>query len=81
MLVQRLSIADGGAIELRLPVTKVDNCNIADILFISQIYNVLLELRLNSSTNVEVYSVSPTIGNTFVVRSCFLSTDRKHETY
>jgi hypothetical protein len=46
--------------EFRLPMTAVDNCNIADVLFISQIYNVLLELKLNSSTKVDVYSVCPT---------------------
>ena len=29
-----------GELEFRLPITEVDNCNIADVLFISQIYNV-----------------------------------------
>lgn len=41
------------AFEIRQPVTEVDDCNIADVLFISQIYNVKLELKLNSGTNAE----------------------------
>jgi hypothetical protein len=36
----RSGIADGGEIEFRQPVTEFDDCNIADVLFISQIYNV-----------------------------------------
>jgi hypothetical protein len=46
-----------GEFEFRLPITEVDNCNIADVLFISQIYNVLLELKQNSRTNVEAIFV------------------------
>jgi hypothetical protein len=38
----RSGIADGGEIEFRQPVTEFDDCNIADVLFISQIYNVTL---------------------------------------
>jgi hypothetical protein len=45
--IQRTGLCAGWELEFRLPVTKVDNCNIADVLFISQIYNVLLELKLN----------------------------------
>jgi hypothetical protein len=49
-----------GHLKNRQPITAVDDCNIVDALFISQIYNVKLELKLNSSTNVEAYSVCPT---------------------
>jgi hypothetical protein len=58
--VQRTGLCEGWEIEFRLPGTAVDNCNIADVLFISQIYNVKLEQKLNSITNVEAYSVCPT---------------------
>jgi hypothetical protein len=53
-LVQRTGLAAVWAFEIRQPVTEVDDCNIADVLFISQIYNVLLELKLNSEQNVDV---------------------------
>ncbi len=62
--VQRTGLAAVWEIEFRLPVTEVDDCNIADVLFISQIYNVKLELKLNSSTNVEAYSVKPKLQQT-----------------
>lgn len=42
---QRSGLAAVWEIEFRLPVTEVDDCNIADDLFISQIYNVKLELK------------------------------------
>jgi hypothetical protein len=58
-IVQRSGLAAVWEIEFRLPKTEVVNCNIVDVLFISQIYNVLLELKLNSSRNVEVYYVCP----------------------
>ena len=51
-------------IEIRQPVTEVDNCNIADVLFISQIYNVKLELKHNSEQKVEAYSVKPKLQQT-----------------
>jgi hypothetical protein len=51
---QRKGLAAVWGLEIRQPVTKVDNCNIADVLFISQIYNVKLELKLNRITNVDV---------------------------
>jgi hypothetical protein len=60
-----------GDFEFRLPITKVDDCNIADVLFLCQIYNVLLELKLNLNTNVEAFSVSPTCTKPLV--SCSLS--------
>jgi hypothetical protein len=43
-----LSIAAVWGFEIRQPVTEVENCDIADVLFISQIYNVKLELKHNS---------------------------------
>jgi len=45
--------------EFRLPITEVDNCNIADVLFISQIYNVLPELKYKKRTNVEAIFGKP----------------------
>ena len=45
---QRTGLAAVWEFEIRQPVTEVDNCNIADVLFISQIYNVKPELRHNS---------------------------------
>ena len=45
---QRTGLAAVWGFEIRQPVTEVDDCNIADVLFISQIYNVLLELKYNS---------------------------------
>jgi len=38
---------------VRLARTKADDCNIADVLFISQIYNVKSELKHSRITNVE----------------------------
>jgi hypothetical protein len=35
--VQRTGLCAGWEIEFRLPVTKVDDCNIADVLFIAKI--------------------------------------------
>ena len=34
-------------VAFRQPITEVDNCNIADVLFISQIYNVVPKLKYN----------------------------------
>ena len=48
-----------GELEFRQPITKVDNCNIADVLFISQIYNVKPELKLNKEQMLRLYSSSP----------------------
>jgi hypothetical protein len=45
--LQRAGLYAGWELVFRLPITEVDDCNIADVLFISQIYNVLLELKLN----------------------------------
>jgi hypothetical protein len=33
-------------IYIRLAETEVDDCNIADVMFMGQIYNVLLEQRI-----------------------------------
>jgi hypothetical protein len=45
--VQRTGLCAGWELAIRLLVTNVDDCNIADVLFISQIYDVKLELKLN----------------------------------
>lgn len=52
------------AFETRQPVTEVDECNIADVLSISQIYNVLLELKLNSKQKNDTYNVKPKLQQT-----------------
>ncbi len=51
---QRTGLGDGREFYNCLPVTNADNCNIADVLFISQIYNVKLELKHNSEPKVDV---------------------------
>jgi hypothetical protein len=43
----RTRLGDVVAFEKRPARTAVDNCNIADVLFICQIYNVLLEMKPN----------------------------------
>jgi hypothetical protein len=48
-----------GELEFRLPITEVDNCNIADVLFICQIYNVKPELKQNKEQMLRQYSSSP----------------------
>jgi hypothetical protein len=48
-----------GEFEFRQPITEVDNCNIADVLFISQIYNVEPELKHNKEQMLRQYSSSP----------------------
>jgi hypothetical protein len=52
------------AFEIRQPLTEVDNCNIADVLYISQIYNIKLELKHNSEQKVEAYNVQPKLQQT-----------------
>ena len=42
---KRLSIV--GIFEFRQPINEVDDCDIADVLFIRQIYNVKPELKHN----------------------------------
>jgi hypothetical protein len=61
---QRTGLAAVWAFEIRQPVTAVDDCNIADVLFISQIYNVLLELKLNNEQKVDTYNVQPKLQQT-----------------
>jgi hypothetical protein len=39
--------------------TEVEDCNIADVLFISQIYNVLPELKQNSEQMLRLTTASP----------------------
>jgi hypothetical protein len=48
-----------GELAFRLPITEVDNCNIADVLFINQIYNVQPELKYNKEQMLRLYSSSP----------------------
>ena len=61
---QRTRLAAVWELAFRQPVTEVDNCNIADVLFISQIYNVQPELKHNSEQNVDAYSVKPKLQQT-----------------
>jgi hypothetical protein len=61
---QRTRLAAVWGFEIRQPVTEVDNCNIADVLFISQIYNVKLELKHNSEQKVDAYFVKPKLQQT-----------------
>jgi len=56
---QRKRLGVVGAFEFRQPTTEVDNCNIADVLIISQIYNVKLELKHNKEQKVDANSVKP----------------------
>ena len=62
--MQRKRLAAVWGFEIRQPVTEVDNCNIADVLFISQIYNVKLKLMQNRITKVDAYSVKPKLQQT-----------------
>jgi hypothetical protein len=55
-----------GELVFRLPITEVDNCNIADVLFISQIYNVKPELKHNKEQMLRKYSSSPNCTKPFV---------------
>ena len=56
---QRKRLGVVGGFEFRQPITEVDNCNIADVLFISQIYSVKLELKHNNEQMLRQYSSSP----------------------
>lgn len=67
--MQRAGLGDGREFENRQPVTEVDDCNIAENIFISQIYYVLLELKLNKEQKVENLFVSPAIAKPDVIRS------------
>jgi hypothetical protein len=59
MAANEKGLAFVGELAFRKPITKVDNCNIADVLFIGQIYNVGVELKHNTIQKVEVHSVKP----------------------
>ncbi|MEQ1554975.1 MAG: hypothetical protein ABL929_12390, partial [Ferruginibacter sp.] len=48
-----------GELEFRQPITEANNCNIADDLFLSQIYNVKPELKHNKEQMLRQYSSSP----------------------
>jgi hypothetical protein len=84
--LQRTRLAAVWEIAFSLPTTEVDNCNIADVLFISQMYNVLLELKQNSSTKVEINNVQPKLQQTrcctfvfsLLYSSFFLSPNNKN---
>ncbi len=56
---QRKRLGVVGAFEFRQPVTEVDICNIADVLFISQIYNVKPELKHNKEQKLRLIPSSP----------------------
>lgn len=45
--------------EIRQPGTEFDDCNTADILFFSQINNVLMELKLNNEQKLMLTTSSP----------------------
>jgi hypothetical protein len=64
-----------GEFEFRQPITEVDNCNIADVLFISQIYNVLPELKHNKEQMLRQYSSSPNNAKPYV--ACCSSSNSK----
>ena len=57
--LQRARLAAVWGFEKRQARTEVDNCNIADVLFISQIYNVKPEMKLNKEQMLRQYSSSP----------------------
>jgi hypothetical protein len=66
---QRKRLGVVGELEFRLPITEVDNCNIADVLFISQIYNVKPELKHNKEQMLRQYSSSPNNAKPYVMHS------------
>jgi hypothetical protein len=55
-----------GELVFRQPITEVDNCNIADVLFISQIYNVKPALKHNKEQMLRQYSSSPNNAKPYV---------------
>jgi hypothetical protein len=57
-----------GELEFRLPITEANDCNIADVLFISQIYNVKPELKHNKEQMLRQYSSSPNNAKPYVGR-------------
>lgn len=70
---QRKRLGVVGELVFRQPITEVDNCNIADVLFISQIYNVEPELKYNKEQMLRQYSSSPNNAKPNVGRSAFSS--------
>jgi hypothetical protein len=69
--LQRKRLGVVGKFEFRQPITEVDDCNIADVLFISQIYNVKPELKHNKEQMLRIYSSSPNNAKPNVARSAF----------
>jgi hypothetical protein len=59
MAYNEKGLAFVGELAFRQPITEVDNCNIADVLFISKIYNVKPELKHNKEQMLRQYSSSP----------------------
>jgi hypothetical protein len=59
-------------ITVRLPITEVDDCNIADVLIITQIYDVKPKPKHNKEQRLIQYSSRP--NNTKpCIACCFLS--------
>ena len=56
---QRTRLAAVWGFEIRQPVTEVDNCNIADVLFLCQIYNVKPKLKHNIEQKLMFIPSSP----------------------
>ncbi len=59
--------------EIRQPITEVDDCNIADVFILCQIYNVKPELMHNKVQMLRQYSSSPNNAKPVVVCSYFIS--------
>jgi hypothetical protein len=69
MTCNEKGLAFVGELVFRQPITEVDDCNIADVLFISQIYNVKPELKHNKVQMLRQYSSSPNNAKPRVGRS------------
>src|SRR5579875_3726953 len=52
-----------GELAFRQPITKANDCNIADVLFMSQIYNVEPKLKHQKEQVLRQYSSSPIMPN------------------
>jgi hypothetical protein len=61
-----------GELAFVCPQLKPNDCNIADVLFISQIYNVKPELKHNKEQMLRLYSSSPNNAKPNVGRSYYL---------
>jgi ribosomal protein L28 len=45
-------------------IVPVDNCNVSEVLFASQIYNVKIELKHDREQKVDAYNVQPKLQQT-----------------